>query len=127
MSKGFQKHTKKHPQRFQLYIPIDYQLVVEEAKKIADREGESLSQKFCRYCSEYVRVHGDGNPQLLMANFVDSQLLEKKKCDFPRCDKDAVCIGYPKPPGNPKVYLCEAHKQHALQNGLLKSFKPLKK
>jgi len=56
--------------KIMLYVPPEKKNVIEEAQKIAKREGESLSQKFVKFCENYVQKHAHGNPQTLLPTFI---------------------------------------------------------
>lgn len=63
-----------------------------------------------------------GNPQIQMTKFTQPRLVEKT-CEHPSCQNVAQWIDFPKPPGKPKVYSCETHHTHGLENQLLKKSK----
>lgn len=87
---GFKKE-KKFKHILHVYIPEEFQSFVEEAKKICDREGESLSKKVVEFCCNYANLHRHGNPQTLMESYTQEKLDNSpKKCDIPECGSNAV-------------------------------------
>jgi len=52
-----------------LYVPQEYSEIVKKAKKIARREGRSISKLVMDLLRDYVRVHEPGNPQLPLTRF----------------------------------------------------------
>ena len=63
-----------------LYVPQEYAVIVEKARKIAKREGRSLSKLVMELLRDYVRVHEPGNPQLPLTRFTE----ERKREEPPR-------------------------------------------
>jgi len=116
------RNTKKYPNIFHLYVPDGSLTTVEKTKEIADREGESLSQKFIKFCVNYNRLHGHGNPQTLMEKFTD---IPKTKtiCDHQGCEEPAIfeVWAHNKWHG----YLCSLHRQRNNEARLLKRWKKL--
>jgi len=43
----------------------------EKAQKVAQREGRKLSNVICECLEEYIKIHGDGNPQYKITQFHD--------------------------------------------------------
>jgi len=85
---GFKKEGKKFKRVLHVYVPDEFQPIVEEAKKICEREGESLSRKIVEYCCNYANLHRHGNPQTLMESFTQKKLSGPVMCD--NCGKEAV-------------------------------------
>jgi len=56
-----------------LYVPQEYAVTVEKAKKIARREGRSISKLVMELLRDYVRVHEPGNPQLPLTRFTEEE------------------------------------------------------
>jgi hypothetical protein len=119
---GFPKKDKKFPHILHVYIPEAFQKDVDEAQKIAKREGESLSQKIVKYCVDYKNLHGHGNPQTLLPNFGVQKKIAQQ-CEYPRCSEVAVYADFARHGGT--VYQCKTHHVHALENNLLKGSKRL--
>ena len=63
-------HNRRTRMRFEVYIPVVYSHILEKAKKIARREGRSLSALILDLLRDYVRVHEPGNPQLPIDRFL---------------------------------------------------------
>lgn len=96
-------------------------------KEICNRNGLTYRKEILDLINVFLRKHNwpPGNSQVLMTKFVDKRLIEKRKCDHPGCDRDAVYLDFPKPPGESKVYSCKFHHDKALENQLLKNYKLL--
>ena len=60
-----------------VYIPASFYQTVVKARKIADREGRSLSDLIRDLLRDYVRVHEPGNPQLPLTRFTGEQKPEE--------------------------------------------------
>ena len=122
---GFPKKEKKFPHILHVYIPEEFQKDVDEAQKIAKREGESLSQKIVKYCVDYKNLHGHGNPQTLLPKFgVQIEIIQQ--CEYPDCQEIACFECVPNSPlAKPKVFYCKEHREHAERNRLLKKSKQL--
>ena len=119
MAKGFKHNQKKHPRKFMVYVPDEYQDIVTKAKQIMEREGQSLSQKFVKFCADYVHLHGPGNPQLLVTSFFgESQLKTKCHCGGLASHEVWAENGW-------HGYLCKSCFCRDREAGLLKRWKPL--
>jgi len=70
-----------------LYVPKEFSEIVKKAKKIARREGRSISKLVMDLLRDYVRRHEPGNPQLSITRFVDSPKPSSPVC---RCGKPAA-------------------------------------
>ena len=71
-----------------LYVPQEYSEIVKKAKKIARREGRSISKLVMDLLRDYVRVHEPGNPQLPLTRFTED-MKDSKICSFEGCDAPA--------------------------------------
>jgi len=118
---GFPHKEKKYPEQFKLYVPAESRLIVKEAKEIARREGESLSQKFIKFCQDYVRLHGEGNPQTLLKFGTQSKLVQ---CQHPNCNETAEHQAFTK--AKTKILLCNAHLEVMVNKGVVVGHRLLK-
>jgi len=69
----------------QVYIPADFHVILQKARKIARREGRSLSDLVRDLLRDYVRVHEPGNPQLPLSRWTEgekSQPKERGACSY---------------------------------------------
>lgn len=100
---------------------------VRACKEICARNGIKIKDVLMQGVDSFLRKHNwpPGNSQTQMTTFVERQLVEKRKCDYPGCAEQAVYIDYPHPPGEAKVYSCQFHHDKALENQLLKASKRL--
>ena len=122
---GFPKKQKKFRHIIHVYVPEEFQGDVEEAQKIAKREGESLSQKTVKFWVDYKKLHAHGNPQTLLPKF-GIQTKITQQCEYPGCSLTAAFECVPTSPlAKPKVFYCKEHREHAEQNRLLKKSKKL--
>ena len=112
------RRTKRYPWQLKIYIPREYQIIIEKAKEIARREGRSLSSLIMQLLRDYVRAHYPGNPQLPLTRFVDGAE-NSKVCSVEGCDAEAAFLVYVDH-GKviEKIQLCEEHLQD-LQQGWL--------
>ena len=83
------RRTKRYPWQLKIYIPQEYQIIIEKAKEIARREGRSLSNLIMQLLRDYVRVHYPGNPQLPLTRFTEESK-EGRRCSVEGCDEPAA-------------------------------------
>ena len=111
--------------KIMLYIPPEKKKVVNQAREIMEREGESLSKKFLAFCEEYVRLHSDGNPQMLMPLFLATERTSWL-CEMPNCNQNAEYEDKPKSNNaKDKIFLCLKCHESAKERGLLRGSKKL--
>ena len=104
---GFKKE-KKFRHILHVYIPEDSQSLVEEAKTICEREGESLSKKIVDFCADYANLHRHGNPQTLMEKFTQEKL-DNTICQMDGCGNKANYLCFSAFPYGNDMKLCNQH------------------
>lgn len=83
------RRTKRYPWQLKIYIPREYQVIIEKAKEIVRREGRSLSSLIMQLLRDYVQVHYPGNPQLPLSKFIEKSE-DKSVCSVEGCDSPAA-------------------------------------
>jgi len=120
---GFKKE-KKFRHILHVYIPEDSQSLVEEAKMICEREGESLSKKIVDFCADYAALHRHGNPQMLMDKFIQEKL-DTTICQMDSCDNKAEYLCFSAFPYGKDVKLCNQHRIDEERKGNVRGSKKL--
>jgi len=105
---GFKKEGKKFKRVLHVYVPDNLQPLVEEAKKICQREGESLSKKIVEFCCSYTSLHRHGNPQTLIEKFTQ-QKIDDSICQMEGCNQKAKYMCYSSAPYGKDRKLCTHH------------------
>jgi len=55
--------SKRRRTKLTLYIPLEYEVLIDKLEEIVRREGKSISRLFLDWAERYVRLHSPGNPQ----------------------------------------------------------------
>jgi len=113
--------SAKTPSIFIIATKEEEAIVIRAVKQICAVDGLAIKTETLKLFQQWLHEHNwpPGNPQIQITKFVEKQLVELS-CEYPGCHNLATWLDYPNPPGKNKVYYCEAHHKHALENQLLK-------
>jgi hypothetical protein len=93
--------------------------LIEQAKQLFKREGQSISQYFLDQLESYIRLHEPGNPQQRLDTILrlgKAYHAPSPICGFKDCMRDVVTVAIFVQ--NKKEYgLCEKHKKEAEELG----------
>lgn len=109
---------KRYGWQLKVYVPEDKQRLIEVARQIFKREGESLSRWFLEQLETYVRLHEPGNPQQTITQYADEgkPYVAPKKCQFHYCNRPAVTVVVNKKSGR-EYAVCSFHRDACLESG----------
>ena len=116
---GFPKKSKKHPEKIDVYVPVEFQAQVEKTREILHRENSSLSEHAVKEWVKYGALHAHGNPQKLLFNKQQSDPVKCAACDNPARFKvflDNV---------NAPRYVCSLHFQLLRNTRRFRGYKKL--
>jgi len=83
--------SKRRRTKLTLYIPLEYEVLIDKLEEIVRREGKSISRLFLDWAERYVRLHSPGNPQQTL----DRILKEEKPYRAPaQCEACGAIASY---------------------------------
>ena len=65
--------SKRRRTKLTLYIPLEYEVLVDKLEEIVRREGKSISRLFLDWAERYVRLHSPGNPQQTLDTIIKEE------------------------------------------------------
>jgi len=106
-------NSKRRRTKLTLYIPLEYEVLVDKLEEIVKREGKSISRLFLDWAERYVRLHSPGNPQQTL----DRILKEEKPYRAPaQCEScGAIATHKALLLDNQYHLLCEKHFRQQLR------------
>lgn len=91
------------------YVPESFERILEKMEEILRRDGSNLSKWIRHSITEYVRLHGPGNPQQRLERYEDPDAkayVAPRGCGFCHADATGVLRFVPK---NMLVPVCPTH------------------